>query len=80
MGMNLRLISSRLGLLVNELLSVSSNKFKNICYNKWYENINIDYKAHASVIRDMIEMKETSSHTFFTKEFCDNLIQYLCVS
>ena len=80
MGMNLRLISSRLGLLENELLSLSSNKFKNICYNKWYENINIDYKAHASVIRDMIEMKETSSHTFFTKEFCDNLIQYLCVS
>ena len=79
MGANLRLISSRLGILLKELLSLSLTKLKSLCYDKWYENVNNEYKVHANVIRDLIEMKETSSHSFFTKEFCDSIIQDLCV-
>ena len=79
MGANLRLISSKLGLLLEELLSLSLTKLKSLCYDKWYENVNNEHKVHANVIRDLIEMKETSSHGFFTKEFCDSIIQDLCV-
>ena len=79
LGRNVRLVASKICLPPSELISLSENKLKDICYNKWYTMVNDTYKVHASVIRDMIDMRDSSDQNFFDKASCEAIIQHLCV-
>ena len=79
LGRNVRLVSSKICLPPSELLSLSENKLKDICYNKCYTMVNDAYKVHASVIRDMIDMRDSSDQNFFDRASCETIIQHLCV-
>ena len=80
LGRNIRLISSRLSLSVEELRSFSLTKLKNFCYNKWFDNVINDYKIHASIISEMLLMKELVGPNFLENFECDMIIEHLCVS
>ena len=67
LGRNVRLVSSKICLPPCELLSLSENKLKDICYNKWYNRVNNAYKVHAGFIREMTEMRDTSDQNFLTR-------------
>ena len=77
LGTNIRLVSNRLNISPNEILSFSEEKLKGMCFSKWSDTVSDVNKAHASVIREMIDHRELDSSNFFDRAFCDNIIQYL---
>ena len=80
LGMNVRLVTNKLNISPNELLNFSEEKLKRRFISKWFNSVSDANKAHASVIREMIDQKESGGSNFFDWEFCDHIIQYLCTS
>ena len=74
LGMNVRLVTNKLNISPNELLNFSEEKLKRMCLSEWFNTVSEANKAHASVIRERIDQKESGGSNFFDSEFCDHII------
>ena len=64
---------------IEDLISISRNKVKEHCYNKWISGVNDEYPMYAQIIREMIMIKEGRCISEFTDEECDFIIKFCCV-
>ena len=63
---------------IEDILSMSKRKVNETCHLKWLSTVNQDYPIYASIIRDMMCMKEDRCTRNFTNEECDGIISFLC--
>ena len=66
-------------LQLEDFHSLSKNKIKEWCYEKWFSNINNHYFTYAQVIREMIMMKENKCVRSFSDADINFIIEYLCI-
>ena len=58
LGKNMTHLIHKYELQIDDFHSLSRNKIKEWCYNKWFSEVNEEYFTYAQIIREMIMMKE----------------------
>ena len=79
-GKNMTHLIHKYNLRIEDFLSLSGNKIKEWCYNRWFSEINHEYFIHAQIIREMIMMKENRCVRYFSNTDCDFVINFLCIN
>ena len=80
LGRNMTYLIHKYGLQVDDLLSLSKNKIKQHCYNKWINQINEEYITYSLIIKDLIMMKENRCVRCFSNTDCNFMIDFLCIN
>ena len=80
LGRNMTYLIHKYGLQVDDLLSLSKNKIKQHCYNKWINQINEEYITYSIIIKDLIMMKENRCVRCFSNTDCNFMIDFLCIN
>ena len=75
---NLLHLTYKYKLSMEDIMTYSKSKLKIHCYGKWLEGIENVYPIHASVIRELIAMKEGRGTRIFSNEECKHIINFLC--
>ena len=75
---NIRYLQHKYDMSIEDILSMSKRKVNETCHLKWLSTVNQDYPIYASIIRDMMCMKEDRCTRNFTNEECDGFISFLC--
>ena len=78
MGRNMTHLKFKYDLQMEEFISLTKNKISFHCYTKWLANISDEYTIYASIIQDMLMMKEERCHRTFSDDECDFIIKFLC--
>ena len=78
MGRNMTHLKYKYDLQMEEFISLTKNKISFHCYTKWLANISDEYTIYASIIQDMLMMKEERCHRTFSDDECDFIIKFLC--
>ena len=79
LGRNMTHMMHKYDLQLEDFHSLSKNKIKEWCYEKWFSNINNHYFTYAQVIREMIMMKENKCVRSFSDADINFIIEYLCI-
>ena len=79
LGRNMTYLIHKYGLQVDDLLSLSKNKLKQHCYNKWINQINEEYITYSIIIKDLFMMKENRCVRCFSNTDCNFMIDFLCI-
>ncbi|CAL4174079.1 unnamed protein product [Meganyctiphanes norvegica] len=79
LGKNMTHLMHKYEFEIEDLISISRNKVKEHCYNKWISGINDEYPMYAQIIREIIMIKEGRCISEFTDEECDFIIKFCCV-
>ena len=74
MGKNVKYILHKCNLLLGDLMVLSETKFKELCFKQWSSMVSEDDYQVASVIKDVIHMKEGYYPKFFSDDDCKFLI------
>ena len=77
LGRNMTHIMHKYELNLEDIISLSRNRIKEHCFNKWATNIIVEYPIYAHIIRDMIAMKEDRCTRIFSNEDCNLIINNL---
>lgn len=75
---NVKHLTHKYGISKSDMLSTTKYLLKKHCYNKWIDGINELYPVYASIIKEMIEMKEDRCNRFFSNDDCNFIINFLC--
>ena len=78
LGRNMTHLIHKYDIHVDDMLSLSKNKIKEHCYNRWINQINEEYITYSLIIKEMIMEKENRSVRFFTDTDCKFIIDFLC--
>ena len=79
LGKNMTHIMHKYELDIDNIVSFSKCKVKEICYNKWVDSVNAEYPIYAKIIREMIMMKEERYKREFYDNECDLIIDFCCL-
>ena len=72
---NLLHLTYKYKLSMEDIMTYSKSKLKMHYYGKWLEEIENVYPIHASVIRELIAMKEGRGTRIFSNEECKHIIK-----
>ena len=78
LGRNMTYLIHKYELQVDDMLTLSRNKIKEHCYNKWINQIKEEYITYSLIIKEMIMMKENRTVRLFSDTDCNFIIDFLC--
>ena len=78
LGKNITHLIHKYDLQLDDLLSLSKNKIKECCYNRWINHIQEEYITYSLIIKEMIMMKENRCARHFSNIDCNFIIDFLC--
>ena len=78
LGKNMRHLTYKYDIDINDMLSFSKGKMRQKCYQKWKTGIDQSYPAHASVVKDMIGIKEERYTRILSNDECNIIIESTC--
>ena len=79
LGRNITHIMHKYDFDVDDIISFSKQRVKELCYNKWLSGVNDEYPIHAQIIKDMIKMREDRCTRLFSNEDCNFIINFCCI-
>ena len=79
LGRNMTYLIHKYELQVEDMLTLSKNKIKEHCYNKWINQIKEEYITYSLIIKEMIMMKENRTVRLFSNTDCNFIIDFLCI-
>ena len=80
LGRNITHLMCKYDLVIDDMLSLSKQKIKNHCLNKWMSGIKVEYPMYAQIIKDMILMKEGNDPSIFTINECNCIIDFCSIT
>ena len=80
LGRNITHLMHKYDLVIEDMLSLSKQKIKNLCLNKWMSGIKDEYPMYAQIIKDMILMKEGNDAKIFSNDECNCIIDFCCIT
>ena len=80
LGRNITHLMCKYDLVIDDMLSLSKQKIKNHCLNKWMSGIKVEYPMYAQIIKDMILMKEGNDPSIFTNNECNCIIDFCSIT
>ena len=80
LGRNITHLMHKYDLVIEDMLSLSKQKIKNLCLNKWMSGIKDEYPMYAQIIKDMILMKEGNDAKIFSIDECNYIIDFCCIT
>ena len=80
LGRNITHLMCKYDLVIDDMLSLSKQKIKNHCLNKWMSGIKDEYPMYAQIIKDMILMKEGNDASIFTIDECNCIIDFCSIT
>ena len=78
LGKNMRHLTYKYDIDINDILSFSKGRMSQKCHHKWKTGIDKIYPAHASVVKDMLGIKEERNTRILSNDECDIIIESTC--
>ena len=79
LGRNITHMMHKYDFDVDDIISFSKQRVKELCYNKWLSGVNDEYPMYAQIIKDMIKMREDRCTRLFSNEDCKFIINFCCI-
>jgi len=79
LGKNITHLLNKYDIVVDDILSLSKHRAKELCYNKWLSGVNIEFPVYVQIVKDMIEMREGRCRKEFLNEDCKFIIDFCCL-
>ena len=79
LGKNMRHLTYKYDIDINDILSFSKGKMSKKCHHRWKTGIDKIYPAHASVVKDMLGIKEERNTRILSNDECDIIIESTCI-
>ena len=79
LGKNITHLMHKYDLEVDDILLLSKERVKELCYNRWLSGINVEYPMYAQIIKDMTGMREDRCTRLFSNEDCKFIINFCCI-
>ena len=78
MRKNIRHLTYKYDISIDDILNSSKGKIRNQIYNKWISGINEIYPIHANVVRDMLGIREERCTRILSNDECKFITDFLC--
>ena len=78
LGKNITHLVHKYNIPVEDLTLLPKQRVKYIFYNKWITGVNIQYPMYASIIKDMVMMREGKCTRVLSNDACKCIIDFCC--
>ena len=79
LGRNITHVMHKYDFDVDDIISLSKQRVKELCYNKWLSGVIEEYPIYAQIIKDMMRMREDRCTRLFSNEDCKFIINFCCI-
>ena len=79
LGRNITHVMHKYDFDVDDIISLSKQRVKELCYNKWLSGVIEQYPIYEQIIKDMMRMREDRCTRLFSNEDCKFIINFCCI-